>query len=75
MESIQKNNLKLLNALNTIGIEIDDQHLLTKNELHSLEELPQLLEMMACDGSLDECLRHAISVAIGMQDQNKSLER
>jgi hypothetical protein len=69
MSSRQKNNLELLKALGDAGVSIQDKHLLSQQELHFLEELPLLLEMMATDMSLDEKLRQAISSVIDNSEQ------
>lgn len=71
MGSVINKNKSILKSLEDLGIMLVDHSVFTAHDLHQLEELPELLEMMAHDGSLDEQFRDKVKSAIGLYKQNQ----
>lgn len=71
MNALSAENARMVTALKDLGISLEDTNLMSMQDLCSLEELPQLLEMMSLDLSLDSALRQQIGVVLSLYRDNK----
>ena len=71
MNALSAANARMVTALKDLGISLEDTNLMSMQDLCSLEELPQLLEMMSLDLSLDSALRQQIGVVLSLYRDNK----
>jgi len=71
MNALNAVNARMVSALKDLGISLEDTQLMSAQDLCNLEELPELLEMMSLDLSLDSALRQQIGVVLSLYRDNK----